>query len=326
MRARTVAAATVLTLGAATASAFADTNVPVTTLVAAGTRTLNVIDPSTGTAVGSGGLPLGAGHGGALLVNVTDVDYKRSGYQVSATMTNLYPFANGNYDFNATAIPSSALSLSYPSSLFDLNNVAALVEPVFDLTGSIQLGALGVPVAVDKTVNGTAKDAQSLSAAVTQSSYASLLSQLPITLATGETGTFDSPAPLPGQSGSAFANPTPKVLMSGSPHTPTTKSLTDALNATYGGKTAQQLVTAGLLDANAVISAAAQALGVTPDLITNSEKTTILTTLTGTVSGILSIDGQTGSYNTLPELDITTPSDTPAGLYRGQLTVTLMDK
>ena len=60
-------------------AAFADSStVPVTTVVATGTRTLNVTDP-TGAAIGASGLPLGAGHGGALLVNVTDVNYQHAG-------------------------------------------------------------------------------------------------------------------------------------------------------------------------------------------------------------------------------------------------------
>ena len=318
-----LAAAAVVALPLA---AFADTStVPVTTVVGTlGTRTLAVTDP-TGAAIGSGGLALGAGHGGALLVNVTDVNYQHAGYQVSATMSDLYPWTGTAYDFSGTPIPSSAISLDYPSGLLDLVNVKSLVAPVVQLTGSITVGGLGVPTAINQTVDGATQSVQTLANTVTQSTLAAALAQLPVTLQTGETGAFTSPAGLPGEP-TAHPSPTSKVLMSGAAQAPLTSALVSALNTAYSGKTAAQLVAAGLLDQNAVISAVAQQLGITPDLLSAGDITTIMSTLTGAISGISgSVIGQSGAYNTLPRLNINVPPAASAGIYRGQLVVTLMD-
>lgn len=306
-------------------SAFAgSTTVPVTTVVGGGTRTLAVTDP-TGAAIGTNGLPLGTGHGGALLVNVTDANYQHAGYQVSATMTNLYPWTGTAYDFSGVPIPSSAISVSYPSNLLDLVNVASMVTPIVNLTGTVTVGGLGVPTAINQTLNGTTQSVQTLTSAVTQSTLASALAQLPVTLQTGATGAFTDAAGLPGEP-TAHPSPTSKVLMSGNAQAPLTSALVTALNATYGGQTAAQLVAAGLLDQNAVISAVAQQLGITPDLLSPADITTIMTSLTGTITGISgSVLGQSGSYNTLPALNINVPSTASAGVYRGQLVVTLMD-
>lgn len=321
-----LAGAAVMALAGSSLGAFADSSsVPVTTLVATGTRTLSVTDV-TGASIGTNGLPLGTGHGGAFLVNVTDTRYKNAGYQVSATMTNLYPYATNAFDFNGTPIPASAVSVSYPSGLLDLVNIKSLVTPVLHLTGSLNLGALPLPISIDQTVNGTATMAQSLANTVTKSTLAAALSQLPVTLQTGDVGAFTSAAGLPGEP-TAHPNPTSLNLMSGNAQQPLASALVTALNTTYGGLTTQQLVTAGLVDQNAVISAVAQQAGITPDLITNAEQTAIMTNLTGTINALTgSVLGQTGSYNTMPALAIDVPTSIAAGTYRGQLVVTLMDK
>ncbi|HET7530046.1 MAG TPA: hypothetical protein VFJ98_03700 [Mycobacteriales bacterium] len=324
-RPRALAALAATAALAAPALAFADTStVPVTTVVATGTRTLHVTDP-TGAAIGANGLPLGAGHGGALLVNVTDVNYQHAGYQVSATMSNLYPWSGSSFDFAGTPIPSSAISVGYPSGLLDLVDVKALVAPVVQLTGTVNVGGLGLPVAINQTVDGATQSVQTLADAVTKSSLAGALADLPVTLQTGETGAFTAPAGLPGEP-TAHPNPTSKVLMSGDAQDPAGAALVDALNTTLGGDTAAQLVSAGLLDQNAVVSAVAQQLGITPDLLSAADVTSIMSTLTGTVTSLAgSILGQSGSYNTMPALSITVPPSASAGLYRGQLVVTLMD-
>lgn len=322
-----VTCAALTTLAASTAGAFADSSssVPVTTVVVTGTRTLTVTDP-TGASIGANGLPLGAGHGGALLVNVTDTNYKNAGYQVSATMTNLYPWSAGAFDFNGTAIPSGAISVSYPAGLLDLVDVKSLVSPVVKLTGTITLGAVPLPISISQTVDGAVTTAQSLADTVTKSTLASVLTQLPVTLQTGDTGAFSNAAGLPGEP-TSHPNPTSLNLMSGNAQQPVASALVSALNAAYGGDTVQQLLTAGLLDQNAVVSAVAQQAGITPDMITNAERTAIMTSLTGTIDSLSgSIVGQSGSYNTMPALSINVPASAAAGTYRGQLVVTLMDK
>lgn len=320
-----IAAATLTVLGAASIGAWADTSstVPVTTSVLAGTRTLNVTDPA-GTNIGTSGLPLGVGHGGSFLVNVLDTNYQHAGYQVSATMTNLYRLASGSPDFNGTPIPSSAVSVGYPSNLLDLLDVQSLVTPVVQLTGALNLPLLSA-VNVSQTVNGLTQSVQSLTDPVTKATLSSVLNQLPVTLNTGEVGAFTSPASYPGD-GTSNASPTSKVLMSGTAQQPLTSALVAAINSTLGGLTAQQLITAGLLDQNTVLQAAATALGVPTNLLTSTDITTILTTLTGTVTGLTgNLLGQSGSYTTMPALSINVPSGVTTGTYQGQMVVTLMD-
>src|SRR3954453_16356815 len=74
---------------AAPAAPFADSStVPVTTVVGPpGPRTLSVTDP-TGAAIGASGLPLGAGHGGGVLGNVTDLNYPHAGNPCAPTCSN----------------------------------------------------------------------------------------------------------------------------------------------------------------------------------------------------------------------------------------------
>jgi hypothetical protein len=327
----TVGAVALVALGGATLGAAADTStVPVVTAVVNGTRTLSVTD-AAGTAIGSGGLPLGAGHSGAFLVNVTDANYSHAGYQVSATMTNLYPYAGGSYDFGSTPIASNLISVGYPGGLAGLVDVESLVTPVVELTGTLNLSGLPVgSTAVSESVDGVTQSVQTLSDAVTQDTLASLLDLLPVSLESGDTGTFDNPADLPSEPSAPHANPTSKVLMNGDAQSPTAliDALVDAINNDLGGATAQELVDAGLLDQNSVLSAAGDALGIVPSLLTAGQVTTIMTTLTGTVTGITGdVLGQTGSYSTMPALTIgALPGTTETGLYRGQLVVTLMDK
>ena len=325
----TVGAVALVALGGATLGAAADTStVPVVTAVVNGTRTLSVTD-AAGAAIGSGGLAVGRGHNGAFLVNVTDANYSHAGYQVSATMTDLYPYA-GSYDFAGDVIPSSAVGVSYPGGLAGLVDVESLVAPVVQLTGTLNL--LGLPVgstAVSESVEGVTQSVTTLTEAVTQDTLAALLDELPVSLVEGEDGTFDNPADLPSEPGTPHASPTSKVLLSGDAQSPAdlVTAIVGAINTDLGGSTAQELVDAGLLDENTVVTAAADALGVVPSLLTGAQVTTILNTLTGTVTGLTGgILGQTGTYSSLPALSINVPTGTDTGVYRGQLVVTLMDK
>jgi hypothetical protein len=328
-RRSTIGAATLVALAVATLGAAADTStVPVTTAVVAGTRTLTVTDPA-GAAIGSSGLAVGSGHAGAFLVNVTDANYAHAGYQVTATMTNLYPYATG-YDFASAPIPSSAISVGYPGGLAGLLDVESLVTPVVQLTGTLNL--LGLPIGstpVNETVDGVTQAVSTLTQAVTQDTLASVLDELPVSLDAGETGAFDGPADLPGEPGTPHASPTTKVLMSGDAQSPANlvTAIVSAINTDLGGSTAQELIDAGLLDENSVLAAAGDALGIVPSLLSSAQVDTILSTLTGTVTGLTGgILGQTGTYSSLPALSLDLPSGVDTGVYRGQLVVTLMDK
>jgi hypothetical protein len=241
-------------------------------------------------------------------------------------MTNLYPYANGSYDFTSAPIPSSRVSVGYPGGLLGLANVKSLVTPVLSLSGN--LGLLGTISGV--SADGITQPVQTLADSVTQSTLASVLAQLPVTMNSGETGAFTNPADLPNEPGTPHANPTQRVVMSGDAQSTQAllDALTSALNTTYAGKTGQQLVDAGLIDENTLLTAVAGQLGLVPALLTSTQISAILNGVTATVTGILggSVLGQTGTYSALPALSIDLPSTAATGLYRGQLVVTLMDK
>jgi hypothetical protein len=198
---------------------------------------------------------------------------------------------------------------------------------VIHLTGTLNLGlVLGNAVQVDQLVDGGESTVQSVADTITKGTLAAALAQLPVTLQTGQTGAFAAAAGLPGEPGS-HPSPTSKVLMSGDAQAPLQSALITALNNTVGGNTAQQLINAGLLDQNAVVASVAQQLGIAANLFSAAQITSMLTTLTGTVTDLVgNLIGQTGSYNTMPALSINVPSSASAGVYRGQLVVTLMDK
>ena len=326
-RLRIVAAAGALTLVAGAGSAYAvqGSTITVGATVINGTRTLNVKDVAGG-AVSS--LALGAGHGGALLVNVSDINYAHVGYQVTATMSNLYPYSNGNYQFNQAPIPSSAVSLSFPGGLLDVANLSTLVTPLIHLTDSALPFTALTPL--NATVSGTTTSVATLATTVTQSTITALGNELPVRVATGGGGAFTNPAGVTGQSGTF--NPTAVGVLDG-----TAQSLSELLNdltsALNNAKTtAQDFVTAGLLDQNSVLAAAAAQLGLTTDQLTGAQITQIMNAA-ATVSSLQPLAGltdevlgQTGSYNTVPQLSLQVPSQQPAGNYQGELTLTLMDK
>ena len=324
-RTRLVAAAGAITLLAGAGSAFAQgSTITVGATVINGTRTLNVKDVAGG-AVSS--LALGTGHGGALLVNVSDINYAHVGYQVTATMSNLYPY-NGSYQFNQTPIPSSAVNLSFPGGLLDVANLSTLVTPLIHLTDS---AAPFTPLTqLNATVTGTTTSVATLASTVTQATIGTLGNELPVRIATGGGGAFTNPAGVTGQSGTF--NPTAVSVLDGTAQSLAglLSDLTSALN--NAKTTAQDFVAAGLLDQNSVLAAAAAQLGLTTDQLTGAQITQIMNAA-ATVTGLQPLAGltdqvlgQTGSYNTVPQLSLQVPAQQPAGNYQGELTLTLMDK
>jgi hypothetical protein len=325
-RLRIAAATGAITLLAGAGSAFAvqGSTITVGATVINGTRTLNVKDVAGG-AVSS--LALGAGHGGALLINVSDINYAHVGYQVTATMSNLYPYS-GSYQFGQTPIPSSAVSLSFPGGLLDIANLSTLVTPVIHLTDSAAPFTALTPL--NATVTGTTTSVSTLASTVTQATIAALGDRLPVRIAAGGGGPFTNPAGVTGQSGSF--SPTAVDVLDGTAQS-LAALLADLKGSLNNAKvTAQDFVTAGLLDQNSVLAAAAAQLGLTTDQLTGAQITQIMNAaasvtdllpLAGLTDKVL---GQTGSYNTVSQLALQVPSQQPAGNYQGELTLTLMDK
>jgi hypothetical protein len=183
---------------------------------------------------------------------------------------------------------------------------------------------------LNATVTGTTTSVQTLASTVTQSTIATLGDELPVRIATGGGGPFTSPAGVTGQSGTF--TPTAVGVLDGTAQS-LAALLADLKNSVNNNKvTAQDFVTAGLLDQNSVLAAAAVQLGLTTDQLTGAQITQIMNTaasvtdlqpLSGLTDKVL---GQTGSYNAVPQLSLQVPAQQPAGNYQGELTLTLMDK
>lgn len=317
-------AAVMLAVGAASAYAGQTSTVTVGATVINGTRTLTV-KSLTGTQLGA--LTLGTGHAAAFLVNVSDINYAHVGYQVTATMSNLYPY-DGSYHFDQQPIPSSAVSVAFPQQLVDVANVSTLVTPI------VQLASTAVPFSAltpfNATVDGVTQSVQTLQQTLTQSTMATLGDKLPIRVAAGTAGAFTQPAAVTGQPGTF--SPTARDVLDGTKQS-LSALLTDLVNKLQGtATTAQDLISAGVLDENTFLASAASALGETADQLTSTVINELLTGVHATVTGLDPLTattdqvlGQTGSYNAMPQLALTLPAQQPAGSYQGELTLTLMD-
>jgi hypothetical protein len=314
------AAVVALTGVASTAWAGGSTTTPVTVSTTLGTRTLNLLD-LTGQPIGASGLTIGTGHGGNMVVNVTDSLYQHVGYQVSAMMSDLYPYANGAYNFNTGKIASSAVSVSYPSNLLDLSNLGNLLSPVYTLTGTLPLG-LGT--LTNTTVTGTAQSVQTLTGDIVNGALAAL----PIKVQTGTSGAFTSPAQLSAAGAPTVSSAATQLnVMTGTAQAGDLSGALAALKATIGNTTnavpVQTLITNGYLDQSQVLAAVAQATGQLNLVMNNASA--VLSALSANLTSIGTLIGQSGSYNSLPQLAVAIPSGTASGTYRGELTVTLAD-
>jgi hypothetical protein len=285
-----------------------------------GTRTLNLYDLS-GQQLGASGLTLGVGKSGNLLVNVTDTLYQHVGYQVSATMSDLYPYAAANYNFAGAKLDSGNVSVAYPNNLVDLANLANLVNPVFTLTGALPLG-LGSLAAT--TVQGSAQQIQTLAGHITNG----LNNALPIQVRSGAAGPFSAPAQLSATGApSVSGTPTQLDVMTGQQATGDLAGILAALKSALGNSVSAvpvtSLISGGYLDRNAVLAAIASATGQLGLVTANADA--VLAAVSANLTSVGNLLGQTGSYNALPQLSVNVPSATPTGTYRGELTVTLAD-
>lgn len=333
------AAATVVAVTGGTAAADTTNTQPVTVTALAGTRTLNVLSLTGGPL---NGLVLGTGHAGAFLTNVTDVGYQNVGYQVTAELSNLYPYdaKSGSYNFQGTSIPSNAVSLGFPTTNpLDLTNVASDVTPVIQLTGDLsgftaslltQLGGLlTLPSSITTTLSTTVDGATTPVSNAVKEILDGLANDLPIQLQTGSGGSFTNPGPLTGVSGAPAPQGTPTDLLieKGTPNS-VSGLLSDLLTQLGAGADGtipiSTLISQGIVSKDDVLSAIQSATGIPLDFLT-SNATAILNTVTAKITNLAAILGQDGSYNALPLLSVNLPKNTPAGTYQGILTVTLMD-
>lgn len=311
-------------------------SVTVTSTVTGGTRTMTLKSLSGDALTG---ITLGTAGSGGFLTNVTDAQYERAGYQVTANLSDLYAYDEGSFDCG-TAIPSNAFSLDYVADPLSLTDVAALPEPTWDLSGTLDAttaSLLGISTdtliealdvtgeRIDRTLDGIFEGAED---------------NLPIKVSTGTTGAFTDPGPHPTCDGGA-ATPTTRSLLEGDVSnlgdlfTWVTDEVTSAADANDDTTiTAEELVSTGEVTDERMAERVRQALadagvdlGLLDTLLADGSLTMddIYDDLVATLDAIGDLIGQTGTYNSLPKLVASVPDETPAGTYRGTLTVTLVD-
>ena len=317
----------VTTLGTAVAG-----TVPITVSVGSGTRTMQLTDSSGSTLDASHGLSAGTGHAAGFVTSVTDSTYGTAKFQVSATMSNLYPYSGSSYSFGGGSIPSSDVTLQVPSKALDLANINAVTQPVVSLSGnlssvlSLVLGLLGGGVDPSNVTTSVTAVLQSTTVQ-TADVLDGALTTLPLNLAAGSGGAFTTPASVGTGDPVQGGTPTSLAVLSGTPNASPTGLLASVQSA-LGGKTATQLISLGVLDQSSVLSALSTTLGLPLSILNNPllvNLTDLLGGLTSTVTSLGGVQGQSGTYNASTTLGLTVPNGTAPGTYRGVLTLTLAD-
>lgn len=348
-RATRLAALTVASLVAVGAGAVADT-LSVNLLSVNGTRMLHLTGASLAgpaTLSFNSTTALSAPFG----VVVTDAAYARRGYDVEATLSNLYPLgADGNLACTADPVPSGAFALD-PGSSVSTTDPAALVQSVLTFTDDDIVANVN-DILGTGTLTGTI--------ALTPAPVTGLLRELSeteldgLSLMTVTPGanvvTLTAPDAHPGCPAQAPAEGAPITavpLQGAETATPDLSALaTSALGTAAGGDavlTPTEAIANEHLPANAVTPnegdlwhATRQALVATLDsavqLLLGSDGLDTLTTSVvadlEATSLVFDLVGQTGVYASVPSLDFAPDAagDPKTGLYHGVMTVTLTDR
>lgn len=314
---------------AAVAQSSESSTVDVTTID--GTRSLNV---TTLSGANFGSTELGPNGEVPFAVNVTDVLYDRTGYQVTSTLTDLYAVTESGLDCG-TSVPASEFSVGFLADPTQVTDVLGLVDSSLTFTGdltSLGLGALGL---TDTTLTTTVDQISLQDLAQGGGPFEGLEALLPMTTEAGAGGTFAAAA-THGECGGGSGSPTDVLLMSGDVQNELdlTTWLTSGLDTVFttaagdGVLTPAEAVTAGLVEQSVVESAVRDAL-----IALGADGTAITQTIIGDVLGVISADAldlgtllrQSGVYTTLAELQASALDSYGAGTFRGTMTVTLVD-
>lgn len=273
------------------------------------------------------------------LSDVTDVQYDRAGYQVTATLSDLYAWDGAEFECG-TKLDASAVSLGWVVDPTSVTDVAALPSTAWDLTGELDGALVTLLGATGTTVSVTDLAGQEVDQAL-EGVFDGLEDSLPVQVDTGTGGAFTQPAP------HSTCEPTPAdpatvhSIQEGSPSDLTalfdwvTDEVTSAADLdTSGDITGTELVDSGLVDDADLADAVRQALadigvdlGLLDSLLSSGTLAMedIYELLTATLDPITSLLGQTGTYVATPELSLSVPGGVPGGTYRGTMTVTLLD-
>ncbi|MBW3663792.1 MAG: hypothetical protein KY469_11885 [Actinobacteria bacterium] len=324
-----IAAATVAIASGAIAQETSSTDLTVVNI--AGSRDMTILSVGGGAFTS---VELGTAREVPFLANVTDLFYENVGYELNASMSNLYPL-DGTTPVCGTEpgdfIPSGTLSVGFPAEdAFALGDVSALAEPVFTLTGTVS-GTIAslTGLTVGDPLIGTL-DGQQLDVALDE-----LLNTLPLDAANGAGGAFAAPLAHP-VCGAGATTPTPVGVQTGDPNDTFDFA---ALEATIFDLIADGALTLSPADLvsedifsqagidGAIRQAILDAGGTLPLL--SSELDTVVAELRSTMTVTLDVAallGQTGIYNTVAELVVGDLTSFDAGTYGGRLEFTLIDK
>lgn len=332
--ATSLAALAALALGSSGAPVSAQSAVPVTLQNTTAARTLYV-ESMTGQSLSS--LDFGSVRSLPFRVRVVDSSFTRTPFTVSATMTNLY-LDSGGLQYG-TKIPATNVSLDSQVNPLNVLGVSAAVQPLVNtvttLTGvdaaiCTVLGLAtplvnGLPTC-SLTTTGLSGVVQNLNVPVNLS----VLSNLPLLPQANQIGPFTFPEFGAGTVGagdtvakaaatSAGQIATPLRVVGGAP-----VSTSAVLSALQGALATTPL--ASLVPTESVTAALNAQFPAAWGNLSTAQVNTILAQTVGaaqTLTG-LQVLSQTGTYISLPTLNVNVPGGVPAGQYKGTLVVTAL--
>jgi hypothetical protein len=198
--------------GAGATTAHAGGNVTVSLSSVSPQETVSITDleghdlTTQGLNLGSDN-PLSSALSAPMEVTVTDANQTPSGFDIYASMTNLYQCTTssgactlpGTEPAGSALIPSQNVGVSYPASPLQVANVSALAAPLFTVAGSLPAAvctdahllnsalSCGSSIPVTMTVKGVGQ-------ALQQAVNLATLNNLPVIPQAGATGQFQNPA------------------------------------------------------------------------------------------------------------------------------------
>ena len=322
-KSRFLAGLAALAIGAVSFPASAQTPSPVDVLLEnpSGTRVLHVEDLQ-GNELSK--LDFGTSRSLPFRVRVVDDAFDREGFTVEATMTNLYRTNSaGAVDYDLEPIASEKVTLGSASSPSALD-VKAVVRPVLNTVTTIAspaicqlLGLTALGSSTGCTINGTDVVGKVTELTATEALLAQL-PKLPLVPQPVETGKFlnaEYGAGVGiGQAPEGALDPTALDVLGG-----------DALAVDLSGLTAlaNDVPDIDLIDAGALLTELGQTLPVSKLL---PEQVTALVAATTATVKLLTLDdvlSQTGTYLSLPTLNVDS-SDAEPGDYKGTLVITAL--
>lgn len=326
-------------------AAMADSStVPITLGVVNGSRALHVTGVDGAAATGPATLSFGPDRLSAPFgVVVTDVAYDRAGYDVSATLSNLYKLGADGVHVCEASVPATGFSIDFLTPSSRLAGTEAVVEPFLTFTDTdltSDLLALFPALSLTETLTVSVEDV----AGLVQDGLDS--TEVLMGVSDGTVGDAFATAASHPTCGGGSATPDSVVLQSGAPASPDLSTVTTAVfdgAATDTVLTPTEAITGGLLPTGSDVegghlweatrSALAIVLADAGITLVDSELDSLTDAVVpdlvaGATDLVLSLIGQTGVYTNLPSLQLSESavSDATTGLYHGVMTVTIVDR